>query len=560
MQGHTLWSVSSTAPHNEGDRAGADLVAYDTFGYDNVAFRATHADWLCTLAAIHGLEVADLDDVRVLELGCGRGGNLVAMADDIPTGTFTGIDHAPSQIADGRDLARRAGVVNCTLVAADLVDAATDEDLLGRDRVFDVIICHGVYSWVPDAVRAAIRSIVATRLAPAGVASISFNALPGWHARRIVRDALRRVVPDGPPAQMAATAREFLALWREHGGDAGPLSGFMQHEFDLLDRLSDRYLYFEHLVEHNQAFYLDEFVDDMAASGLTYLGDADPGTSSPAQLGDDGAEQISALGLDAVATEQLLDVMTNRFFRRAVLCRADARRSAGGAAVMPRLRIGADVDLVTVDVDLNSRNPDASAIDAAFVDAGGSTLTPHDPTTATMLWVLSEHRPDTMAVADLIAEVAARRSVPIDEVHDDVCELAHELVMRGRCDAGRRDRGLASAIADHPIARQLARVQAMAGDAVITTGRHDHLAVDTMDRVLLRVMDGTCDHDNLLGAVTTAVATGELRITDTDGDPVDSPVDLAELVVAKLERFRVAGVLMRRDSDDATRAHMASEE
>jgi len=164
-----------------------------------------------------------------------------------------------------------------------------------------------------------------------------------------------------------------------------------------------------------------------------------------------------------------------------------------------------------------------------------------------------------MEVTDLIAEVARRRSVPIDEVHDDVCELAHELVMRGRCDAGRRDRSLASDIADLPVARHLARVQATAGDAVITTGRHDHLAVDTMDRVLLRVMDGTCDHDALLGAVTTAVAAGELRITDTDGDPVDSPVDLADLVAAKLERFRIAGVLMRRDGDDATRENTASE-
>jgi hypothetical protein len=72
-------------------------------------------------------------------------------------------------------------------------------------------------------------------------------------------------------------------------------------------------------------------------------------------------------------------------------------------------------------------------------------------------------------------------------------------------------------------------------------------------------MDGAHDHDALLGAVTTAVATGELRITDTDGDPVDSPVDLADLVAAKLERFRIAGVLMRRDGDDATRENTASE-
>lgn len=539
-------SVTSTPEAASSDRARADLAAYDTFGYDNVAFRATHADWLTAYAALLGVQVVDLDTVRILELGCGRGGNLVAMADDLPHARCVGVDHAPSQVADGRDFAARAEVTNCTFIAADLVDVATDPALLGDTATFDVIVCHGVYSWVPDEVRHAIRSIVRSRLAPDGVAMVSFNTLPGWHARRIVRDALRRVVPEGSPAEMAATARGFVQMWAEHGDDSGPLAAFMRHEFDLLDRLSDRYLFFEHLVEHNRAFYLDEVVADMAAAGLRYLGDADPGTSNPAQLDADGAAAVIGLGLDAVGTEQILDLFTTRFFRRSLFCRDDATLGDGGTEAVSGLRVGADLELISADVTLDAVDPAGSEISASFRDTDGATLSPHDATTATMLWVLSDARPDTVAVDALVDDVARRRSVPVDDVRDDVCTVATELIMRGRLDAGRRVRHIATEVAATPIARRLARVQALAGEPVITTARHDHLAVDTLDRVLLRAMDGTVDRQGFVTLAFAAMETGELTITSADGDPVTDQDSVGELVDAKLERFRIAGVLMRQ--------------
>ena len=57
--------MTSTPEAASSDRARADLAAYDTFGYDNVAFRATHADWLTAYAAFLGVHVADLDTVRL---------------------------------------------------------------------------------------------------------------------------------------------------------------------------------------------------------------------------------------------------------------------------------------------------------------------------------------------------------------------------------------------------------------------------------------------------------------------------------------------------------------
>jgi len=41
---------------------------------------------------LHGLQPPDPKDCRVLELGCGRGGNLLPMGESLPASRFVGID------------------------------------------------------------------------------------------------------------------------------------------------------------------------------------------------------------------------------------------------------------------------------------------------------------------------------------------------------------------------------------------------------------------------------------------------------------------------------------
>ena len=55
---------------------------------------------------------------------------------------------------------------------------------------FDFIVCHGVYSWVPDERAGGDPVRLRTMLSPEGVAYISYNVYPGWKAKEIVRDAM----------------------------------------------------------------------------------------------------------------------------------------------------------------------------------------------------------------------------------------------------------------------------------------------------------------------------------------------------------------------------------
>src|SRR5262249_47365446 len=67
-------------------------TSYDEVTYSNTPFYHTHPDCLATLGTLFGMSPAPPDRCRVLELGCGRGGNLIPMALSLPASRFVGID------------------------------------------------------------------------------------------------------------------------------------------------------------------------------------------------------------------------------------------------------------------------------------------------------------------------------------------------------------------------------------------------------------------------------------------------------------------------------------
>ena len=75
-------------------------TAYDEVRYSNYPYAQTHPDRLATVAALHGLPSPDPETARVLEIGCGAGGNLIAMA--VATPGITRARDRPRRRADRR--------------------------------------------------------------------------------------------------------------------------------------------------------------------------------------------------------------------------------------------------------------------------------------------------------------------------------------------------------------------------------------------------------------------------------------------------------------------------
>jgi hypothetical protein len=96
------------------------IESYEDVPYTGYPFATSHPDRLATMAILHGLEPPPVESCRVLELGCGDGGNLVPMAYGLPGARFTGVDLSPSAVRRGQVMVEALQLRNVSLAALDL--------------------------------------------------------------------------------------------------------------------------------------------------------------------------------------------------------------------------------------------------------------------------------------------------------------------------------------------------------------------------------------------------------------------------------------------------------
>jgi SAM-dependent methyltransferase len=292
--------------------------SYDEAPYASHPFPQSAPEHLEGIATLFGLAPMPPANARVLELGCAAGGNIIPFALRHPQAQVVGIDLSPVQIAQGIERVRQLGITNLELRQMNLEDVDAS---LGS---FDYIICHGVYSWVPDSVRQAILRICRAHLAPRGIAYISYNTYPGWKAREIVRDAmLFRAEARATPDEKLAYARGMVDFLAQMSPDGSLLRKALDEVLPIIQSAGPTYLLHEFLEPCNQPVYFRDFVAAARNEALDYLADAEPYTMFVSNHGSQVAEPLlSEAGSDQVVMEQYLDFLTNRGFRQSLLVHA----------------------------------------------------------------------------------------------------------------------------------------------------------------------------------------------------------------------------------------------
>ena len=250
-------------------------TSYDEVPYESHPYAQTHPSRLAVVARLFGLTPPPIETARVLELGAAAGGNLVPIAEAFPDSWCVGIDLSARQVADGEQWVRKLGLRNVSLRHASITDV---DDTYGT---FDYVICHGVFSWVPTAVREAILDVCARRLAPNGVAYVSYNTYPGWHMRGMIRDMMRyHALRFSDTTQRVGQARALLDFLAQSCRQDGPYPTLLKSELESVRRQADHYLFHEHLEEVNDPLYFHQFVAMAKAHGLRYLGEARVGDAA----------------------------------------------------------------------------------------------------------------------------------------------------------------------------------------------------------------------------------------------------------------------------------------
>jgi SAM-dependent methyltransferase len=511
-----------------------DSSTYDELPYSDNAFMLAHPDRLAVIGALHGLSPAPVDRCAVLELGCGRGGNIIPMAAVMPNSRFLGIDLSGRQIEQGLAVIEQIGLSNIELRQQDVMDFSPGEG------PFDYILCHGVYSWVPREVQDRIMGICGRSLSPGGLAMISYNTYPGWHFSNAVRDILRYGARGAasPPEQVRC-ALDFLRLIaRNVFTPESPYGQVVRAAAETLAGEDPTYIFHEYLEDCNFPVSCEEFAGRARAADLRYVDEACMEDMS-GLLTDESRGALSAVAEDVIRCERTLDLLRGRQFRRDVLCRKELSPDR-----WPRPESLKGMLLVS-QTEPVSAEPDATG-DAVeqFRGPGRRSLSTGEPALKSALIALHRARPLAMEYGHLLAEVRSALGGVDEQIFSRsmlACATASLVELHTHLPP------IAARPGARPLASPLARRQAAAGKVVVDL-RHRSVQLDGLSAAVLSLLDGSGDRGGLCDAIAGRIRAGGLTIEALpDGGRKAPRAEIDRIVGEVLDALANLRLLMRRD-------------
>ncbi len=461
--------------------------AYDQVSYASRAFPQTHPDRLATLAILFGLQPPPIAQCRVLELGCGDGSNLLPMAYALPDSRFVGIDLAATPIARGQALSAALRLENIALHAMDVLDIGADFGL------FDYIIAHGLYSWVPASVQSKILALCQQHLAPQGVAYISYNTYPGGHLRDLVRAMMRfHVQHVDDQTQQVSEARALLEFVANAQGEADVYGNVLKAELKRIADNDASFVFHDDLAAINEPLYFHEFVARAAAHDLQFLAEADYFEMQDSAFSPTVAETLRHVaGGERILQEQYADFLKGRRFRQTLLCHR-AHTLVAAADLAPFAVASSVTPAASTDV--------ASATAAVeFRNARGLAMTTNHPLLKAAMQTLAQTWPRAVPFAELLASAhqQSRISVSLTQASTLLSEMLLKVYGRNLLSLHAHTPQFAVQCGARPRASALARLQSIER-SMVTNLRHENVELTgPLARKLLPLLDGTRTRKNL---------------------------------------------------------------
>ena len=446
--------------------------SYDQVRYPGRPYQQTDPAHLGVFPKLFGLPFAPFETCRMLEIGCGDGVNQINLALAAPGARFVGVDLAAEPIEQARADALACGLRNVEFIARDLCDVGAE---LGE---FDYIVAHGVLTWVPEAARAALFRVIGERLAPNGVAMVSFNALPGARAWQAMRDMLLYETREaGTPREKVNLAVDFLkgAEERWSANEANGLQMIAAARRILQN--APEVMFHDELSEFYTPYMLSDVAARAAEEGLTYLCDARARTNGEAFFPSErhAAERARA-GTDWTRFQQYLDFCEMSAFHNAVFIKGAPERSR----VAGRLRgLWAQCDVKEVAPD------PAKPRERVYFVGGKARLTTDDPSLAELFQALGGCYP---------------MATPLDAVDDleAVADHIFRLFVSGVVTLTTAPPTVVREAGTRPVASALSRLQAARGEGDLACLTQAILRVETGPlQTLVPLLDGTRTRETL---------------------------------------------------------------
>jgi methyltransferase-like protein/2-polyprenyl-3-methyl-5-hydroxy-6-metoxy-1,4-benzoquinol methylase len=460
---------------------------YDRVVYPSRPFRNTQPHYLATVAHWYGMTPAPPSKCRVLELGCGSGGNLAPMAYRSPESEFVGIDLSRRAIESGRAMIRALGLTNISVHDRDIMD------LSEADGRFDYIIAHGVYSWVPQVVRDKILSVFESNLSPQGIAYVSYNTLPGAHLRTLARSMMLYHVRNiCDPAAKIAQSRALIKSIADASDKNSVYGVVLRDQLHRIGSVSDEVFVHDDLDEGSTPFFLHQIVEAAARHGLQYLADSDFPVLGLQGRSPEIRSLLSAIPeQEAALRDQYADFIDGRVFRSSLFCHQNVFLSR--PPKVDRIKTLHLSGALAADV---SRIDPASEDAVVFKTPSGETLRTNQPLGKAALLALADAHPEVIGFDELVVRASERLGKTslqsdADEI-DALSKLLFQAVRANLLDSYYEMPRLTNSISVQPKASGFARWQLSTGSNLVTNLLHGAvLCEDDTLRRFIPLLDGT---------------------------------------------------------------------
>ncbi|MDM8524320.1 methyltransferase regulatory domain-containing protein, partial [Desulfococcaceae bacterium HSG8] len=507
-------------------------TSYDEVPYGSHAFAQSHPDRLAVMGRLFGLSPARIEECRVLELGCASGGNLIPMACHLPGSKFVGVDASARQVESASKIIQDLELKNIRIKQADILDVDRSWE------TFDYIICHGVYSWVPEEVRDKILSISSENLAPEGIAYVSYNTYPGWHMRGMIRHMMlyhvRHLRDHRQRIDQAKALVEFLS--GSVPTENNPYGMLLKSELDILNSLKDWHFFHDHLEGVNDPVYFHDFAEQAGKHGLQYLGESEFGSMLTERMPPKVAETLRKINKNIIATEQYMDFLRNRHFRQTLLCHKgrNLKRNVGPDDVKNFLI----ASLARPENDPPDLSPSKGE---TFRGPGGQTIHANNPLIKAALVILREKWPlgldlDTLfdATIQRLKEALGTEVSPGKNARQ---ALALDLLRgySGNTVIFRTWKGSFSTdISGRPRVTPLTMYQNRQQNSVVNL-YHEMIRLDPLLRHMISFIDGTRDRSGLLDELSDLIKEGTLS-AQRDNQPITNLEDIRNELEKDVDR------------------------
>lgn len=459
---------------------------YDIVPYTGHVTPNTAPRHLALCSAWHGGPLPPVRGYRALEIACGEGTNLIALAYYQPESSFHGFDRSVRAISRARVAASEIGLTNVRFEVRDL----RDENAFANGR-YDYIIAHGVHSWIPEDARRTVLELIRDRLSPAGLALVSYNVRAGWAVRSLLRDVLlrARAVREAPLREKAARAASVVeALLADLPAPRSRFGALLAEELGLLAGYDPSYLVHEYLAEVNDPLWFGDFAEGLADVDLIPVVDAQF-CRHEGQLPPQVVDAVGKRDLGVAEREDTLDLLCHRRMRMTVICRRDAPRCDLSRRALLRMS--------RIATPLAARSDPFRFEDGeveAFDGVAGATVEASDTLEKASIVLLATRWPGGLALGELIE--SARSLVegiglecPSNE-EEELEEALMDLFWKGQVELRLAGDPWNQEVPERPAVHALARVEAMQTGA-LTSPNHVSWAFGEKESGLLSSLDGT---------------------------------------------------------------------